>query len=73
MAHRPAAADGIVPTWTSNTVLRVPARPGQDDEKLLREIGRRVRDAVIAADDLAGAARLAAIQTGLEKVRADLA
>ncbi len=73
VAHRPAAADGIVPTWTSNTVLRVPARPGQDDEKLLREIGRRVRDAVIAADDLAGAARLAAIQTGLEKVRADLA
>jgi hypothetical protein len=73
VTHRPAAADGIVPTWTSNTVLRVPARPGHDDEQLLRHVGRQVRDAVIAADDLAGAARFAAIQAALEKVRADLA
>ena len=72
VTHRPAAEDGIVPTWTSNTVLRIPARAGQDDDKLLRDIGRRVRDAVMTADDLAGAARQDAIRRALEKVKQEL-
>jgi hypothetical protein len=69
---RAAGADGTVPTWTSNTVLRIPERAGVDDRAVLREVGRKVRDAVIAADDLSGAERLARIRAGLSAIRGDL-
>jgi hypothetical protein len=69
---RTAGADGTVPTWTSNTILRIPERAGVDDRAVLREVGRKVRDAVIAADELSGAARLAKIRTGLSAIPAEL-
>ena len=69
---RTAGTDGTVPTWTSNTVLRIPERAGVDDRAVLREVGRKVRDAVIAADELSGAARLAKIRTGLSAIAAEL-
>jgi len=62
---RVATPDGIVPTWTSNTVLHVPPRADCPDDELLRRVGRAVRDAVIAADELAGDARVNAINAGL--------
>ncbi len=69
---RGVGADGTVPTWTSNTVLRIPVRAGMDDRDLLREVGRKVRDAVIAADDLSGAARLAQIRANLTGIPGEL-
>lgn len=74
-SHQPlrtASADGTVPTWTSNTILRIPERAGVDDRAVLREVGRRVRDAVIAADELAGPARLTKIRTGLATIPGEL-
>ncbi len=67
---RGKGAGGVVPTWTSNSVLRIPSRPDVDDHRLLREIGRRVRDAVITADDLSGEARLSRIRQRLGEIPA---
>jgi len=64
------AVDGVVPTWTSNTVMTVPERPGQDDRDLLARIGRSVVDAVIAADGLSGAERQARIVAALKEIPA---
>ena len=70
---RTAGADGTVPTWTSNTILRIPERTAVDDRAVLREVGRKVRDAVVAADELSGAARLAKIRKGLSAIPGELA
>jgi len=67
-----ANADGRVPSWTSNSVLRIPRRADMSDDDLLRETGRRVRDAVLAADQLPGEARLAAIRENLQRVAREL-
>ncbi len=64
------AVDGVVPTWTSNTVMTVPERPGQDDRDLLARIGRSVVDAVIAADGLSGSERQARIVAALKEIPA---
>lgn len=70
--HRKAAADGIVPTWTSNTVLRIPPRSDYPDDELLRQVGRAVRDAVLAADELAGQARIDTIHARLRAAAHEL-
>ncbi|MBL8670346.1 MAG: Rieske 2Fe-2S domain-containing protein [Alphaproteobacteria bacterium] len=70
--HKPGP-DGIVPTWTSNSVLRVPQRKDLPDQELLLAVGRAVRDAVVAADGMVGEMRLAAIRANLRKAATELA
>jgi hypothetical protein len=69
----PAAADGIVPTYTSNTVLRVPMRNAGDDSELLRQVGRAVVDAVISGNRLSGARRVQHITAQLKTIPSRLA
>lgn len=64
------AVDGVVPTWTSNTVMTIPERAGDDDRDLLGRIGRAVVDAVIAADGFAPADRAARIAAALKEIPA---
>jgi phenylpropionate dioxygenase-like ring-hydroxylating dioxygenase large terminal subunit len=68
VAASPQAVDGIVPTYTSNTVLRVPMQDGADDAELLRRVGRAVVDAVISGNALSGAARQQHIMAELRAV-----
>jgi nitrite reductase/ring-hydroxylating ferredoxin subunit len=42
-------ADGRVPTYNHVVVLKVPPRPGVDDEELCRQFGRNVAEIVIAS------------------------
>jgi nitrite reductase/ring-hydroxylating ferredoxin subunit len=57
---------GIVPTYTSNTVVCVPVRLETDDRAVLQDIGRRVADIIVAANALEPAARAATIATRLQ-------
>lgn len=66
------SVDGVVPTWTSNTVMTVPERQGEDDRDLLGRIGRAVVDIVIAADGFAPADRSARIAAALKEIPARL-
>src|SRR5206468_11679392 len=43
-------AGDVVPTYTHDTVLRVPARPGHDDAALLRHLGQRVTEIVVQGE-----------------------
>jgi len=63
------AKDGIVPTYTCNTVVHVPEKAGADDRLLLRDIGRRVADIVVAGNDYAPGERAAKIAAQLESLR----
>jgi len=63
-----AAVDGVTPTWTSNTVLRIPARPGGEDEDLLRPVGRAVVEAISGADALPPAVRIDTIRQALAAI-----
>jgi hypothetical protein len=64
------AVDGVVPTWTSNTVMTIPERAGEDDRDMLGRIGRAVVDAVIAADGFAPTDRAARIAAALKEIPA---
>jgi len=55
------AVGGIVPTYTCNVVLRSPEVPGTDDREHLRQIGRSVKDIVVAANGIDPKARPAEI------------
>jgi phenylpropionate dioxygenase-like ring-hydroxylating dioxygenase large terminal subunit len=72
-ADPPASVDGVVPTYTSNTVLRVPLRNAGDDAELLRRAGRAVVDAVVSGNGLSGAARRSHITARLREVPSNLA
>jgi hypothetical protein len=73
LAESLAAVDGVVPTYTSNTVLRVPMRNSVDDPELLRRVGRAVVDAVVSGNGLSGAARRRYIATQLQAIPSSLA
>ena len=66
-----AAVDGIVPTYTSNTVLRIPAAEGADDRALLAAIGRAVKSAIVECS-LPPARRVTEIEERLRRVPAEL-
>ena len=55
------AVKGIVPTYTSNIVVYRPLVAGTDDREELRQIGRAVKDIVVAANGLDPKLRPAAI------------
>lgn len=73
LVESPAAVEGVVPTYTSNTVLRVPMRNSVDDPELLRQVGRAVVDAVVSGNGLSGAARRRYIRTQLQAIASSLA
>jgi len=61
-----AAQGGIVPTYTSNTVVRVPLKPDTDDRAVLQAIGRQVSDIIVAGNSLAPGERAARIAEQLQ-------
>jgi hypothetical protein len=67
------AVDGVVPTYTSNTVLRVPRQNSTDDQALLRRVGRAVVDAVVSGNQLSGAARVEQIRCRLLTIQSRIA
>ena len=64
-------ADGTIHTYTHDTILRVPERAGVDDDAMMKELGRRVIQAIFAGDAHEGDARQAAIERGLKALAAD--
>jgi hypothetical protein len=73
LVESPGAVEGIVPIYTSNTVLRVPMRNSVDDRELLRQVGRAIVDAVVSGNGLSGAARRRYITTQPQAVQSSLA
>lgn len=63
------AVSGIVPTYTSNTVMRVPPPGGADDHATLKAVGRAVAETIVAANALDPAVRAAAVAARLRKIR----
>jgi hypothetical protein len=61
--------DGEIHTYSHDTVLRIPARPGEDDRATMKAIGRRVLDAILAADDKRGDERQAAIERSFQAIK----
>ncbi len=64
-------AGAIVPTYTHDTVLRVPERAGQDDTALLTDVGQRVTEIVIQGDDHGGDRRRAEIERRMRGLAAE--
>ncbi|MGB8418902.1 Rieske 2Fe-2S domain-containing protein [Paraburkholderia sp.] len=56
-----------LPMYSQDSVLNIPARDGTDDQRLMREIGRRVFDIIVEADGVDPAARDSYIR---EQIRA---
>ena len=59
-----------IPTYAGDSVLRIPARPGQDDRELVREVSAKVLEVYRGADHLTGAARDAHIQAQVGELEA---
>jgi nitrite reductase/ring-hydroxylating ferredoxin subunit len=67
-SHGIASGEASIPTWTCNAIFRWDWReePGSDEEReTLRKLGRGVRDAVFAADDLPATERAAAVKKAI--------
>ena len=58
---------GEIPTYAHDTVVRVPARDGQDDKKLMIEVGRRTLQAIGAGNPYPRGEREAVIERELRK------
>ena len=72
----PPPADGEsqpVRTFSQDTTLRIPRRPDPDEDwALLGEVGRRINDAIAAADHLRGEERQTFVERRLAEVEAEL-
>ena len=55
-----------VPTMAGDTILRIPARDGQDDRALIEHVCRTIADAYVGTQHLPDAERRAAVQGRLE-------
>ncbi len=51
-----------IPTYSHDTIVRVPPRPGKDDRRLLREIARAVTRIVEESGQFAGETRRAYVE-----------
>jgi hypothetical protein len=59
-------SNGLVPTYTHDTVVRVPRRNGASadaDRKLVRDVGRRITDLVVRGDHQSAPDRAARIRS----------
>ncbi|MGQ0664394.1 MAG: Rieske 2Fe-2S domain-containing protein [Pseudomonadota bacterium] len=57
---------GIIPTYAHDTVLKIPARPGADEQAQLRELGLRVTEIVRAVGFDAGPARQGMVEAAVK-------
>ncbi len=74
-AGRPPRPQGkagdLVPTYTHDTVLRIPPLPGADDRAHVLEVGRRVTDIVIQGDCHTGDRRSTEIERRMRALAVD--
>ena len=64
--------DHPIASYTHDTVLRVPPPADGDDRSLLREIGRRVTDAILQADGAPGPERDGRVKQRLKHLASEL-
>ena len=57
-------SEAMVATYSHDTILRIPAKPGEDDRKLLRRVAREVSDIIIESGEL-GRERIATVRARL--------
>jgi hypothetical protein len=68
-----AAKKRPVRTFSQDTVFRIPKRSDPDDDwTLLGEVGRRVHDAIVAADDFLGEERQTFVVKRLAEIESEL-
>jgi len=59
--------EGTIPTYGGDTMLRIPARSGQDDTVLLKNVAHKVAEIYMSGDRLSGAERDEFIRRELKK------
>ncbi len=62
-----ARQNAPIPLYSQDSVLNIPARAGEDDSKLIRQVGRQVLDIIRSADGYKGSERVTYIS---QKIRA---
>ncbi|MDA0706887.1 MAG: aromatic ring-hydroxylating dioxygenase subunit alpha [Proteobacteria bacterium] len=67
----PQDVPGVVPTFTQDSVIERPPRDGCDDDKLIREYGKRYGQIVIASAEVNPEDRKAYLQVELDKLYID--
>lgn len=68
---RPAQNGFLLSCYAQNTVLPIPARPGEDDNELMRAVAKAAFDTVASGDGMAEPARTAHIRAELKKLPSD--
>jgi phenylpropionate dioxygenase-like ring-hydroxylating dioxygenase large terminal subunit len=63
--------NGVVHTYTHDTVLNIPMRPDMDDRAMMKEVGRKVLQAIFAGDRHEDDLRQAEIERGLKGLVAE--
>lgn len=64
-------SNGVVHTYTHDTVLEIPPRAGIDDRAMMKEVGRRVLEAIFAGDKYEDHARQTEIESRLKQIVAE--
>ncbi len=67
----PQKVDDVVATFTQDSVVRRPPIDGVDDNKLIREYGKRFGEIVIASAEVAASERRAYLQRELDALHID--
>ena len=57
---------GPIPSYGGDTILRIPPRPGGDDDALLKEVAHKIAEIYMAHDDIHGEARSQQIRQALK-------
>tara|TARA_A100001037_G_scaffold242579_1_gene223058 strand:- start:9 stop:1388 length:1380 start_codon:yes stop_codon:yes gene_type:complete len=66
-------SNGLIHTYTHDTILRIPEQPDVDDRVMMKELGRRVIEAIFAGDAYEDGERQAEIERGLKALTAEYA
>ena len=67
----PVEVPGVVPTFTQDSVIKRPPLDGYDDNKVIREYGRRYGQIVIESAKVEPEHRKAYLQAQLDKLHID--
>lgn len=62
--------EGTIPTYAGDTMLRIPARDGRDDDELLKEVAHKVAEIYMSGDRLSGTERDEFIRAELKQYEA---
>jgi len=68
--HPSDAFDNPIPTYGGDTMLRIPAQPGRDDDDLLKEVAHKVAEIYMAHDKLVGRERADRLRQALRDYEA---